>query len=142
MTFIHDDEVEEVWRVLTIETGPPLVFGDCLVGREIHLTAFGSIAFDLVPSVAKRREYLIFRIVHQDVAVGQVEDSWPPVLAGAVPARVPQFPTDLKSDDGLAGAGGQRQEDTALALQNGLHGAVDRDLLIVAGRFAGKMVIG
>src|SRR5437870_4854724 len=116
MALIHDNQIEEIARVLTVESGATLVFGDCLVGREIHLAAFGSIAFDLVPSVAKRREYLIFRIVHQDVAVGQVEDSWPPVLAGAVPARVPQFPTDLKSDDGLAGAGGQRQEDTALAL--------------------------
>src|SRR5439155_24210584 len=116
MELVHDNQVEEIARVFPVESRSAFVFGDCLVGREIHFAALGRVTLDLVPSVAKRREYLIFRIVHQDVAVGQVEDSWPPVLIGAVPARVPQFPTDLKSDDGLAGAGGQRQEDTALAL--------------------------
>ena len=42
----------------------------------------------------------------------------------------------------LAGAGGEGQEHAALALENRLHRAIDRDLLVVARRFSGEVVVG
>ena len=44
----------------------------------------------------------------------------------------PELPADLERDDGLAGAGRHREQHAALPLQDGLHGAVDGDLLVVA----------
>ena len=55
------------------------------------------------------------------------------MFAGAIPAGVPQFPTDLKRHYGFPGARRQGQQHAALALQDCLHGAVDGDLLVVAG---------
>ena len=62
----------------------------------------------------------------------------PAVFAGAVPAGVPELPADLEGDDGLAGAGGHGEQDAPLALQDGLDGAVDGDLLVVARGLAGS----
>ena len=56
----------------------------------------------------------------------------PAMLAGAIPAGVPELPADLKGDGGLAGAGRHREEQAALPLEDGLDRAVDGDLLVVA----------
>ncbi len=44
----------------------------------------------------------------------------------------------LEGGIGLAGAGGHDEKDTVLPLGNGLHGAVDGDLLVIAGGLAGS----
>ena len=43
-----------------------------------------------------------------------------------------QFPRDLEGDEGLARAGGEREEDSLLIARNGLHHALDGDVLIIA----------
>ena len=53
------------------------------------------------------------------------------VLARAVPAGSPELPANLEGDGGLAGAGGHREQQPRLALEDGLDGAVDGDLLVV-----------
>ena len=52
--------------------------------------------------------------------------------AGAVPAGTPELPADLKGDHGLTCACRHGQENAPLPLENGLHGAVDGDLLVIA----------
>ena len=53
----------------------------------------------------------------------------------------PQPPDDLEGGVGLAGAGGHDEQDAVLAARNGLDRAVDGDLLVVARRFAGAVVV-
>ena len=56
MALVDDDEVEEVARVLAVESRPRLVFGDGLVDGEVHLAALHDrAALDLEPSVPERR---------------------------------------------------------------------------------------
>ena len=43
-----------------------------------------------------------------------------------------ELPGDLKGDEGLAGAGGEREQDAILAGGNGLQHALDGDVLVVA----------
>ena len=92
VALVDDDQVEEVGRVLAVEARAALVLGDRLVDGEVHLAALdGLAACDLPAGVAERGEGLVLRVVDQDVAVGEVEDARPAVLAGAVPARVQSF---------------------------------------------------
>jgi hypothetical protein len=51
-------------------------------------------------------------LVDEDLAVGQEEDALPG-------RRLPQPPDDLEGGVGLAGAGGQDQQDALLPLGNG-----------------------
>jgi hypothetical protein len=75
----------------------------------------------------------VVRLVGEDVAVGQEQDARPPHrLAGQVPAALEQLPGDLKGDEGLAGAGGQGQQDALAPGGNGLQHAPDGDVLAVA----------
>jgi hypothetical protein len=62
------------------------------------------------------------------------------MFTGAIPAHRPKLPADLESDNGLAGAGGHRQERAALPGEDRLEGPTDGDLLIVAGRLAAEVV--
>ena len=41
MALVHDDEVEEIGRILAVEARPALVLGDGLVDGEVHLPALG-----------------------------------------------------------------------------------------------------
>ena len=70
-------------------------------------------------------------VVHQDVAIGEEQDAGLAVSALPVPAPAPELPADLEGHQGLAGAGGHAQQDAAAALKQGLHDAVDCDLLVV-----------
>src|SRR5436190_3894507 len=54
------------------------------------------------------------------------------MLTGSVPARVPEFPTDLKRDSRLSRAGRHRKEDATLAGNDRFNGAIDRNFLIIA----------
>ena len=54
-------------------------------------------------------------------------------LARQIPAALEQRPGDLKRDCGLAGAGGERQQDALRALGDRLQRVLDGVVLIVAG---------
>ena len=64
------------------------------------------------------------------------------MFAGAVPAHVPELPTDLKCHGRLAGARRHGEENSFLALQHRLDDPVDGDFLIVALAFADRGVGG
>jgi len=71
VAFVHDDEVEEVPWELPVEPRPVLISRDCLVCGEVHLaTLLRLTAFNLPACVPKRRENLVLRVVHQDIAIG------------------------------------------------------------------------
>ena len=72
-------------------------------------------------------------LIGQDVAVGEEQDARPPRrLARQVPAALEQRPGDLKGDRGLAGAGGERQQDALLAGGDRLQRVLDGVVLVVA----------
>src|SRR5260221_6762759 len=133
MAFVHDDEVEEVAGELLVESIAALVASEGLIDGEIHLAAVNHLAaFDLVPRLPKRGEHFVLGVIHEDVAVGEEKDSRTAMLAGAVPAGVPELPADLKCNRGFACAGRHREENSAVAFEDRLDGATDRDVLIVA----------
>src|SRR5271157_34800 len=142
VAFVNDNQVKKVVGKVTEKSRCVFAAGDGLVSGKIHFPALDGLAFDLPAGVPKGRENVVLRIVHQDVAIRQVEDARAPIRAGAVPARVPEFPANLKSNDGLARARGESQQDARLPLQDGLDRPVDGDLLVVTGRLAGKVVVG
>src|SRR5205807_500820 len=105
MAFVNDNQIKKIAGVFAIETRPALIAGNGLVGGEIHFAALHGFAMlDFPARVAERREGPGHGIVDQDIAVGKVENARPAVPARAVPARRPQFPADLESDERLAGA--------------------------------------
>jgi len=140
---VHDHEVEEVGRVGAVEAGAGRVLGQGLVGGEVHLAALvGHAALDLPAGVAEGQEGLVLGVVHQHIAVGQVQDAR--LLTGprAAPARAPELPADLEGDLRLARAGSQREQHAAIALHDGPHRSVDGDLLVVARSFPRVVVRG
>src|SRR6185437_1076009 len=130
------DEIEEVPGVIAIQAGAAFVFGDGLVRGKVHLAALDCFAFDFVPGIAKWGEDFVFRVVHENVAVSEVEHTRAASrIAVAIPFRVPKLVANLESDDRLAGTRGEREKNALLALKNGADRAVDGDFLIIAGRF-------
>ncbi len=81
-------------------------------------------------------------LVGEVVAVGEEQDAraagW---LAGQVPAAVEQFPGDLKGDESLAGAGGEREQDALTLGPDGFQHAVDCDVLVVAAGVGAAFVL-
>ncbi len=64
MTFIHDDQVKKVGRILLIETRAAFVFCERLVDREINLAAFDRVpVFNLRTCVAELSKDFVLRIV-------------------------------------------------------------------------------
>jgi hypothetical protein len=62
-----------------------------LIDREVDLaTENGGAGLDLEPRVPECGEDGVLRVVDEDVAIGEIEDLRPPVLAGAVPAAGPE----------------------------------------------------
>jgi len=117
MAFVHDDEVEEVRRVCSKESGTTLVIGESLVDREIHLAALHDLArFDLVACVAEGREDAVLGLIDQDVSVGEIQNARAAILACSIPARRPKLPADLEGNSGLSGAGRHRDEYSCSAL--------------------------
>jgi hypothetical protein len=55
-----------------------------------------------------------------------------PLPVVQVPAALEQLPGDLEGDEGLAGAGGQRQQDAVAPGGDGFQHARDGDVLVVA----------
>ena len=139
MALVDDDQVEEVGAVLAEHVGVRRAHG--LVDAEIDVPALADIARrDLVARVAKRREHLRHRVVHQEIAVGQEQDFRSPMLARPVPAAAPELPADLERHAGLAGARGQCRQDACSPGQDGLDDALDRDALVVAWNLARTQV--
>lgn len=93
MAFVHDDEVEEVGRVVAKDAERIAAVGHRLVEGEVDLTTSSGLASDLPNRVAEHRlELTGDRLVDQDVAVGKVEDSG---FAAWNPTAVPQLPHGL-----------------------------------------------
>ena len=123
---------------------PPLVLGDGLVDREVHLAAFDDLAaLDLVASIPEGGEHPVLRLDRPGCCGRRGTGC---AAAGsrrvAVPAGGPELPADLEGDDGLAGAGRHREQQPPVALENGFDGAVDRDLLVVALALPDGMIGG
>ena len=93
-----------------------------------------------MPGVAERREDPVLGLVHEDVAVGQIENLRPSIFPGSIPAGVPQLPANLKGDGRLPGAGRHREELAMPTLEDALDGAVNGDLLVVAFALADGVV--
>jgi hypothetical protein len=136
MAFVHDDEIEEIAREFSVETGAVFVSCDRLIRRKVHFAAQDYLAFNLVPCVAERSEDYCLRIVDEKVAVGEVQNAGLAMLARSVPPRRPQHPADLERHVRLAGTGRHREQNAALAPSDCFDGALDRDVLIVAWLFA------
>src|SRR5439155_26052434 len=118
--------------VLAVKARSALILGNGLVDGEVHLPALvGLSILDFPASVAKGSEDLILWVVDQNVAIGKVQDLGAVILTGPVPADVPQLPANLEGHDGLAGSRRHSEQDPALTLENGLHFAVDGNLLVV-----------
>ena len=149
VALIDDDEVEEVGRVLaevrraarTAHEGLEDGEKDAAVLRHPALLANVGRVDAHQGIVGKGREGVV-SLVSQDVSVGQEQDARPARGLGAavpirqVPAALEQLPGELEGDKGLAGAGGQRQQDARvcgfLAGLDGLQHARDSDVLVVA----------
>src|SRR3990170_3975467 len=142
MTLVDDDKIEEIAGVLAEQAGAAFVAGDGLVGGEVHFAALDGLALYLVTGIGEGGEGLVFGIVNENVAVRQVKDSGAAILACAVPAAVPELPAYLEGDQGLAGARCHGEKNARLALEDGLYGPVDGDLLVVAHGGVGLVVVG
>src|SRR5437016_13398546 len=115
MALVHNDQVKEIAGVLMVQPWPPFILGDRLIDREVHLPSHRSDAvLDLASGVTEGGKDLVFRIVNEDVAIGEVENSWSAVIACSIPASLRQLPADLKGDQSLSGSGRHRQEDPTL----------------------------
>ena len=72
-------------------------------------------------------------LIGENVAVGEKKDARAARrLAAQIPAALKKLPCDLKRDEGLARAGGEREQDARFSGGDGLQHALDRDVLIVA----------
>src|SRR5450830_1365127 len=137
VALVDDDQVEEVGRVLAVNGVTRGVAGERLIEREVDFaTLLHDAVLDPPAGVAEGSEVLVLRIVHEDFTIREIEDARFSRGTGAVPARLPQPPADLKGHERLARARGHRYQDAALARENRADTAIDGDLLVVAGRLA------
>ena len=129
MALVDDDEVEEVGRILA-EVGRGLAVlrraaHEGLEDGEEEAAVLGHLA--LLADVLRRDAHQrvlgeggegVVGLVGEDVAVGQEQDARAARrLAAQVPAAVEELPGDLEGDEGLAGAGGEREQDALLVLR-------------------------
>ena len=134
MALIHDDQVKEVRGEQFAEVLLIVVSHQLLVEGEVHLVGgdgagviFGHV--DLVGNLLQRGEVLLDGLVHQDVAVRQIEYL-------ALHAAFQKPVDDLKGGIGLAGSGGHHQQQPLLAPGDGVHRPVDGNPLVVPGRIS------
>jgi hypothetical protein len=131
MALIDDDQVEEILGVFLVKSGAPLVLGDGLVNREIHLAPLVDFAvLNLPSSITEGGEHLVLRVIDQNISVGEIKNLRTAVLARPVPAHVPKLPTDLKCHGGFPGSRRHGKQDSLLALQHSLNNPVDGDFLM------------
>ena len=149
MAFVDDDEVEEVGRIIAearrglagriaaghegLEDGEE----DVAVLRHAALLA-DDLGVDPHQRVFGEGRERVVGLVGEDVAVGQEQDARTAgrlafaLPVGEVPSALEQLPGELEGDEGLAGAGRQRQQDAVLPRGDGLQRAPDGDVLVVA----------
>ena len=133
MALVHDDEVEEVRRERLEQPWPPLVLGERLVDGEVHLAALDDLAgLDLVPGIPERGEDAVLRLVHEDVAVGEIEDPRPPYSPVRFQRAFQSFQQIWKATAVLPVPVAIVRSSRRLPLRMRLDGAVDGDLLVVA----------
>ena len=130
MALVDDDEVEEVGveklavMLLIVVAHQLLIQGEVdLVGGDGGAVVLGVV--DLMDHLLQRGEVLGDGLVHQVVAVGQVED----LLLHAAHEKAVD---NLEGRVGLAGAGGHDEEDAPLPFRDAVEGAVDGDALVIA----------
>src|SRR5690606_32336816 len=149
MALIDDDEIEEVGRVLA-EIGRRLAVlrrpgherlkdreEDAAVGRHPALLSnrFRRYAYERVFFECGEG---VVRLIGKRVAISKEQDAWSalwrlsgfPVLE--IPATMKQFPRDLKSDEGLARASCERQQDPIATVRDRFEHTHDCGVLIVA----------
>ena len=130
VALINDDEIEEIRGELLVDVPLFLGAGDGLIERQVDLVGLVHLAVDdFGHGRLEGLEVVDPGLIHQDIAIGQEKDA----LLGA---GAPQAPDNLEGGIGLAGAGGHDEKDAILPLGNSLHGAIDGDLLVIAGHLA------
>ena len=82
---------------------------------------------DLVDNFLQRSKILLNGLIHQNVAVSQIEDF-------PLHSTFQQTIDDLECGVGLSGTGRHNQQKPLLSTGNGIHRAIDGNALIVAGR--------
>ena len=146
MAFIHDDEVEKVRRILAevrrrlailgwaahegLEDGEEqaavlrhFAFLADVLGRNAHKRIFGECGEGVEGLI---RQYVPVRKEQNARAARR--------FTAQVPAGVKQLPRNLKGDECLARAGGQSKQDALPVICNGLHHALDSDVLVIPAR--------
>ncbi len=141
MTFIHHDEVEEVWRIVPKVRCFTGAAHEGLENAEKDTAVGGDAAFlaDILRGYPHQGIFGesvegIESLIGEDIPVRKKKNTWPAAgFAGDAPAGLKKLPGDLEGDEGFAGAGSQRQEDALLSLRNSFQNALYGGLLIVAG---------
>ena len=135
MALIDDHQIKKVGRELLVNI---LIFGrtgDGLIETQVDLVRFvdGSVG-DFGHRLAEGFEIVRLGLIGQDVAIDQEQD---PFLR----ASFPKSPDDLECRVGLASARGHDQQDAIVAACDRIDGPIDRDALVVSGRFLGAVVV-
>src|SRR5258708_33170333 len=106
MTFIDNNEIEEIGGKLPEETFAVGIFCNCLIDGEVDVSCLTNLAFgNFEPRVAEWREIFSHWIIDQYTSIGQVQYFGLTEITAPVPSGAPQLPTDLKGDLRFARAG-------------------------------------
>ena len=132
VALVHNDEVEKFGLEEFLVVLRPFLSDELLVEREVNLVGYIGVLFvlliiDLVDSIREWLEVLFYRLVHQDVSVGQIEH-----LLHLL--SLEQTIDDLEGCIGFACSCRHHKEQTLLPLGNSLNRTVYGIPLIVAGR--------
>ena len=126
MAFIDNDEVKKVWAELPVDVFLFFVPGNGLIEGEIDLIGLvGLPLLDLGHGRTEGLEIVGHGLVDQDVPVCEEEDA-------LLHLGLPKPPDDLESGKGFACSCGHHQQNTVPAPDDGLHGLVDGQKLVVA----------
>jgi hypothetical protein len=99
VTFVDDNQIEEIWRELLEDVAFDLGTRDSLIESCVDLVGLVDLTIrDLGHRAAERLEVVRLGLVDEDVAVGEKQDS-------LLEASLPEAPDDLKRGERLAGAG-------------------------------------
>ena len=106
-----------------------------MVEAQVDLVGFvdGSVG-DFGHRLAEGFEIVRLGLIGQDVAIDQEQD---PFLG----AGFPKSPDDLERRVGLASPRGHDQQNAVVAARDRIDGSIDRDALVVPGRFLGAVVV-
>jgi hypothetical protein len=155
VALVDDDEVEKVGVVAVVvgfedffgmllvgAPGERLVDGEKYIGvrRDDASLLFDKASVDFEDVLFERVEG-VHRLVHEDIAIGEDEDSrpaFPDAVLG--PPGLEELVGDLERYHGLSRTGGEREEDSVFPVRDGFHGFRDGDFLVVSRAFGGDEV--